>query len=526
MTATTSLHPRPDAAGAIGAVAVCLAALIVAAPVIAILSSLAAPFGDTIRHVVLTLGGDYLKGTLLLCLLVGAVAGAIGVGTALLVALCEFPLRRLLSFALILPLAAPAYIVAYGYGDLFGPFGALAALDPPSIRTLPGAAFVLTAALYPYVYLTARAAFETRSSAMIEAARTLGARPAGAALLLLAPASRPAIAAGVALIMMETAADFGVADYFGVPTLSVGIFRTWHSFGDLGAAAQLASGLLVIAAALILAEQAGRRGRAGEAPRVRGGAARFRLTGPAALAACLACFAPPLIGFVIPAATIAAKIGEAPASAMLDGLGGALRDSALIAAAGAAAILALATALVYVERSARSVLVIAAARLATFGYAVPGAVVAIGVLAVGSFFDASIAGPAALIYAYCVRFLTAGHGAVAGGLAQIDRGFDDAARTLGAAPLRVLGAVHAPMMRRSLLAAAMIIFIDIVKELPATLILRDFNFETLATRVYRLAGDERLAEAAPNALLLIALGALPVFLLGGLSSSSKEPGPR
>jgi len=500
-----------------GAIAAWIAAAILAAPVIAVLSSLFAPYGETIRHVLASVGADYASGTLLLALGVGAAGGAVGVGAALLVALCEFPLRRLAAFALVLPLAAPAYLIAYAYADLVGPFGALAALDPPPIRNLAGAVFVLALGLYPYAYLTARAAFAARSASLIEAARTLGAPPWRAALMLLAPASRPAIAAGVALIMMETAAEFGVADYFGVPTLSVGVFRTWNSFGDLAAASQLAAGLFLFAALLIVIERAGRRGRSSEAPRVSGSGARFRLEGPRAAAASLFCLLPPLLGFAIPLATIAAKASATHWPAALRGLSEALSNSVAIAGAGGALTIALALALAYAERTSKSPVASAAARLATLGYAIPGAVIAIGILTVLSFAGGvSVAGPAALLYAYAARFLTAGHGAIAGGLAQIDRGFDAAAKTLGASPARTLAEIHAPMMRRSIFAAATIVFVDIVKELPATLILRDFNFETLATRVYRLAGDERLAEAAPNALLLIALGALPIALLSGL----------
>ncbi len=501
------------------------AALLVAAPVLAVLASLFTHYGETIRHVMATLGGDYVAGTLLLCLLAGGIGGAVGVAAAIPAALCDFPLRRVLSFALILPLAVPSYIVAYVYSDLVSPFGLLAGFHPPSIRNLPGAAFVLAISLFPYAYLTARAAFEARSAAMIEAARTLGATPLQSAIRILAPASRPAIAAGIALIMMETAAEFGVADYFGVQTLSVGIFRTWHSFGDLGAASQLASGLFAISAALVAIELISRRGRSSEAPRLAGGGVRFRLNGAAGAAVTLFCLTPVMLGFVIPVAALASKIGGDHGAAALRGLSGAFSNSALIAAGGAATTLILAIALAYAERRSNRPLISAVVRLATLGYAIPGAVIAIGVLSILSLLGshaASAVGPVALIYAYTVRFLTAGHGAVAGGLSQIDRAVDQAARTLGATSMRILTSIHTPMMRRSIIAGITIVFVDIVKELPATLILRDFNFETLATRVYRLAGDERLAEAAPNALLLIALSAVPIAFLSNFWEKPKS----
>ncbi len=506
-------------------------ALVVAAPVLAVLASLFGPYGDAIRHVAKTLGAQYTAGTVLLCLSVGLVAGAIGVGAALLTALCEFPFRRLLSFALVLPLAIPAYLAAYAYADLLGPFGALSGLAAfavtlglPTIKSLPGAALILALTLYPYVYLTARAAFASRSSAILQTARTLGASPLKAAITLLLPAARPAIAGGIALIMMETAAEFGVADYFGVATLSVGIFRTWHSFGDLGAASQLASALFLFAVLLVSFEALGRRGRAADAPRVTGGEVRIALAGWRAGAAGTFCLLPVLFGFVAPAVALAAKIDPSKWAFAYRGLAGAFSNSVAVAAAGAIVALSAAIALSYAGRTTNSAFVRAAIRASTLGYAVPGAVIAIGIQAAFSAMGGltndhrwMAAGPVALIYAYLVRFLTAGYNTTSGGLAQIDPGLDEAARTLGAPAGRILSSLHAPLLQRSILAAATILFVDIAKELPATLILRNFNFETLATRVYRLAGDERLSEAAPDALILIALSALPIFLFTAAS---------
>lgn len=538
MTSKTSAKIDEPGAGLFrraGAAAPFAAALVAAAPAIAVLSSLAAPYGETIRHVAATVGASYAAGTVALCLSVGAVAGAAGLAAALLTALCDFPLRRFFSFALALPLAAPAYIAAYAYADLLGPFGALApmarafsALGLPDIRSLPGAAFVLSMTLYPYAYLSARAALASRSAAIIETARTLGASPLRAATRLLLPATRPAIAGGVALIMMETAAEFGVADYFGVPTLSVGIFRTWHSFGDLAAASQLASGLFLFALILVGLETLGRRGRSADAPRVSSPAARFALGAGAGAGAAFFCALLIVLGFVAPVAALAAKIDFSVWRYAVRGLGPALANSVSIAAAGTLVTLAAAIMLSYAGRSARSPSVKSTIRIATLGYAIPGAVIAIGVLTVFGFIGEmtgtklwAFAGPAALVYAYAVRFLTAGYNTVSGGLAQIDPGFDAAARTLGASTGKVIARIHGPLLGRSIIAAAIILVVDIVKELPATLILRDFNFETLATRVYRLASDERLAEAAPDALILIALGAAPVFLLNVVAERSQ-----
>ena len=514
-----------------GAGATFAAAIFVSAPALAVLANLAAPYDETIRHVLGTRGVSYAAGTFLLCLSVGTAAGIMGVAAGMLTALGNFPLRRFFSVALALPLAMPAYIAAYAYADLLGPFGALgplahnlAALALPDIRSFPGAVFVLSMTLYPYAYLASRAAFASRSSAILETARTLGAAPMTAAFSLLLPATRPAIAGGIALILMETAAEFGVADYFGVPTLSVGIFRTWHSFGDLAAASQLASGLFLFALALVAFEAIGRRGRTGDAPRVSSAGVRYSLSSTAGAAASFYCAGLIFLGFALPAIAIAAKLHPDFWRYASRGLTSAFANSLSISVAGASLTLALALALAYVGRLTQSAAIKTMIRIATMGYAVPGAVIAIGVLAVFSFvsnltgFNIWVAaGPAALIYAYAVRFLTAGYNTAAGGLAQIDPGYDAAARTLGATSGKIMRSVHAPLIRPAILAASIVLVVDIMKELPATLILRDFNFETLATRVYRLAGDERLAEAAPDALLLIALSAAPIILLNAIA---------
>ncbi len=493
-------------------------ALVAAAPLAAVLSSLATPFGDTIAHVAATTGPSYAAGTISLMMAVGICTVIIGAGAALVVTLAEFPGRRALTLALAAPLAVPAYIAAYAYGDFFGPFGVFATMSGGAqsvdVKSFGGAVFVLTMTLYPYVYLAARAAFETRSGAYLEAARALGVGPLSAAARVLAPAARPAIAGAGLLVMMETAADFGVADYFGVPTLSVGVFRTWNAFGDLAAAAQLASVLVLIAFILVTLETLSRRGAANDGARAGPARRRFALRGANAVMAMLGCALPVIFGAFLPAAVVASKLRIDNGAA---GLGAALSNSLMAAGAGALIILAAGLLLAYAARSAKGPMFGALLRIATLGYAVPGAVIAIGVFGAGAVVlggaVAKATGLAALLYAYMARFLAAGFNILAGGLAGITTSVDAAARTLGAGRIKVALRLHAPMMAPSLAAAAIIVFVDIAKELPATLILRAFNFETLATRVYRLASDERLAEAAPAALALIALGIAPVILL-------------
>lgn len=501
------------------------AGLLVAAPVLLLLASFFEGDGSIQAHIWTTTGPRYFAATVLLCLIVAIATTIVGVGAAVLVSLYEFPGRRILSVALTLPLAVPAYIAAYAYADLLGPFGAAAhffgeGARLPEIRTLPGAAFILTLSVYPYVYLAMRASFLGRSAGLLEASRSLGASPAKAIWKTLLPAGRAALAGGLALALMETTADYGVADYFGVPTLSVGIFRTWYGLGDLAAASQLAAGLFLLALLLALIEHGARRGQGADAARNYRRAQPLRLSTPMQLAALVFCAAPPLLGLAVPIAALSAKLRAPSAAGAFLGLGEAAENTAAVAAAGAVCILIIATFLVYSARRARSPLQEIALRASTMGYALPGAVIAIAVLAFSgalkSALGVNFAGLALLIYAYVARFLTIGFNTVAGGVAQIHPLADDAARNLGAGPAGVVARVHWPIARGAFAAAALIVVIEIAKELPATLLLRPFNFETLATRVYRIASDERLADAAPAALILIGLSLLPVLWLDAI----------
>ncbi len=526
-TPTQPLTGRADIGRMLARLTPLVVGLLVSAPVFFLLASFFEGDGSIQAHIWTTTGPRYFAGTVLLCLLVAVATTIIGVGAAVLVSLYQFPGRRLLSIALTLPLAVPAYIAAYAYADLLGPFGAAAQLlgagaRLPDIRTLPGAAFILTLSVYPYVYLSMRASFAGRSAGLLEAARSLGASPTKAIRKAILPAGRAALAGGLALALMETAADFGVADYFGVQTLSVGIFRTWYGLGELAAASQLAAGLFLIGLLLALVERGAGRGRgAGGARRYRR-APRLKLPPLLQLAAILFCATPPILGLAVPVGALAAKLHGQPAAGAFLGLGAAIENSAAIAAAGALAILLLATFLVYSARRARSSLQDIALRASTMGYALPGAVIAIGVLsfsgALNSALGVAFSGLVLLTYAYIARFLTIGFNTISGGLAQIHPLADDAARMLGAGPAAVVARVHWPIARGAFAAAALIVVVEIAKELPATLLLRPFNFETLATRVYRIASDERLAEAAPAALILIGLSLLPVLWLDALGS--------
>lgn len=509
--------------GGTGPAAIIAVAVLAAAPIIAVISG--AVFtggGDALSHLLSVNGVRYFTTTLLLCLIAGAGAGMIGAATALLVSLADFPGRRLFAVALALPFAIPAYVAAYAYGDLLGPFGAvpsfIGAANMPEIRSLPGAAFILMLTTYPYVYLAMTASLSSRSSSLMEAARALGASPRRASLGLLMSASRPAFIGGLALALMEIAADYGVADYFGVQTLSVGIFRTWYGLGDLAAATQIAAGLFLVALTLTVMESASRKGRAAEDARTHRSSKRLKLSAGHAAGAIIVCAAPVLFGFAVPAGVLLAKFDPNFSIGAGRDLASAGVNTGFIAATGAGIAMVIAVTLAYAARRARGRIAKSLMRVATLGYAIPGAVMAIGVLALTAFLTrttgvALAGGIGVLLYAYVARFLTAGYNSAAGGLAQISPQMDAAARSLGAGPSRTIGAIHWPMARLSILAGAAIIAIDIAKELPATLLLRPFNFETLSTRIYRLASDERLADAAPAALILIALGLVPALTL-------------
>jgi iron(III) transport system permease protein len=554
---TASARPRATGSGAgSGQSGWTLAALALAAlaglPIIAIawaaLGGKSAAIGDLAGTVLPT----YIANTALLMLLAGGIAAILGTGCAWLIAATRFPGRRVLSWALVLPLALPAYLAAYIYADILdyaGPVqSALRAATGwgaadyafPDIRSLGGGALVLGLVLYPYVYLLARTAFATQSRTQFRAARSLGAGPGRAFRQVALPAARPAIAGGLALVLMEVLADFGVAEYFAIPTFSTGIFRSWLLMGDKAAALKLAAVMLVFVIALVAWEAQTRAGRSDS----RDGLAAHRgdedkeepLVALSTLGrglAFAACCVPVLLGFVLPAAYLASlalsSAAQGAAGDLATYLGGSLRlgFATALLCLGAALLLAFARA------RAGSRITAGAIRLATLGYALPGALLAVGLLAPLGAFDVTITRfardslgwtggllltgtSAVLVYALSVRFLTVAYNSVAGGIARIPPGLDAAARSLGAGPSRVLARIYAPLLAPSLAGAAALVFIDTLRELPATLILRPFNLETLATRTYRLASDERLVEAAIPALILLAAGLLPVLVLNRL----------
>lgn len=533
-------------------IAVFIAAL-VALPVLVVGSNLFfGGTGDTWVHLLSTVLPEYAANTLWLCLGVGTGVTVIGIGTAWLTAMHEFPGRRIFEWALVIPLAMPAYVMAYTYTDLLQFVGPLQTWLReifgwqygdywfPDVRSLGGAIILFTCVLYPYVYLLARTVFIERAGSALEAARSLGLSPWESFWRVSLPLARPALAAGVALALMETLADYGTVAYFGVNTFTTGIYRTWFALGDRVASAQLA-GCLLSFVFLLLALEHFSRGRA----RFGAGAARSRsvvthvLKGGRAWLASGLCFLPLIIGFLLPAGVLlemALTEGDAQFGTRFLLLA---RNSVVLATVAAVLAVLLAVALAYAARQARNQIPRWANRLVSLGYAVPGSVIAVGVLIPVTRLDHALAdiwesltgsnpgliltgGIAALVYAYLARFLGMALQTVEAGLSKVTPSMDDAAKSLGCTAGETLKRVHLPILRGSLFTAGLLVFVDVMKELPATLVMRPFNFDTLATQTYILAADERLTEASTAALTIVLVGLLPVIALSRQIARSRR----
>ncbi|MEM7269007.1 MAG: iron ABC transporter permease [Pseudomonadota bacterium] len=527
---------------------------LILAPLIAVAWLALTPEENVWPHLLATVLPDYVFNSLALLSVTGLGAAAVGAGGAWLTVMKSFPGRRFFDWALLAPLAIPAYIGAYALVDFLefaGPvqialrevFGWQTRQDYwfPEIRSFWSAAFVMTMSLYPYVYLLARAAFREQSAAAIEVGRSLGLGPWRSFWRVAAPMARPSIAAGTAIVMMETLNDFGAVDYFAVRTLSLGVYTTWLEGGNVGGAAQIASVMLVFVLTLLALERIARRGRKfhsvgrGHRPIVR-----EQLTGFAAGIAFAACAFPLLAGFALPVGVI---LWHA-----LGGFGGwldpdfwdAIRRTLMLGVSAAALSVAAGVFLAFGARRSSSSAVRLAAQATMIGYAAPGAVLAVGVLIPLAALDRVIhytsldlfgvgtglllTGSAfAVIFAYVVRFNAIAYGAIDGAFGRITPSMDMAARTLGQTAGGALRRVHLPLISGSMITAAMLVFVDAVKELPATLLLRPFNFSTLATHVYDFASREQLEAAAPAALAIIIVGLLPVaILIRGLNSSQSH----
>lgn len=528
-------------------------ALLVGMPIASVLLNLfTGGTGETWRHLAGTVLPEYVGNTLWLCLGVGIGVTVVGVVTAWLTAMHDFPGRRIFEWALVLPLAMPAYVLAYVYTDFLQFVGPVqsALRDTfgwtradywfPDVRSLGGAVTMFVFVLYPYVYMIARAAFLERASGMLEAARTLGVGPWRTFFRVSMPLARPAVVAGTALALMETLADYGTVSYFAVQTFTTGIYRAWFSLGDRVAAAQLAAALLGFVVLLLVLERISRgRARFHNTTGRNRPLAGQRLRGMHAAAAFFACVVPLTIGFVLPA-TLLLQLSLADGDAQFGARFLLLaRNSFVLAGITALLAVMLALLLAYASRLSRDLTGRALNRAVGLGYAVPGSVIAVGVLIPVTRLDNFIAGfwesltgsnpglvltggIAALVYAYLVRFLAVALQTVSASLAKITPSMDDAAKSLGCSQGDTLRRVHMPLLRGSLFTAGLLVFVDVMKELPATLVMRPFNFDTLATQTYTLASDERLAEASTAALAIVAVGIVPLIALSRQIARSRR----
>lgn len=522
-------------------------------PIVTIVYLAATPVENIWPHLIATVLPGYVWRTLALMAGVGAVTFVTGTAAAWLVTMYRFPLRRMFQWASLVPLAAPAYIVAYTYVDflsyagplqtwLRGVFGWTSPADYafPEIRSLGGAIFVMSMVLYPYVFLTARASFIRQPATQMEVARALGQTAWGAFVTVALPQARPAIAVGVSLALMECLNDIGAVGFFGVRTLSLGIYTTWLGQGNLGGAAQIAAVMLVFVFALLWVERTARRRQSFANPAKRSHpAARVKLAGWRGWLAFAVCALPIFLGFVVP--------GLVLLNFALRRLEGAV-SLAYVKAAGHSLVLSATAALIavvfgltlaYANRLSQSGFTRQAVRLAGTGYAIPGTVLGIGVLIPLAAFDNAFDGLmrenfgistglllsgsiAAVTYAYVVRFLAISLGSIESGMEKVTPNLAAAARTLGRGPIAALREVHLPLLRPALVSAALLVFVDCMKELPATLILRPFDFETLATAVFTLASLDQLEDSALPALTIVAAGLIPVILLSRSLRDSKR----
>ncbi|MDG4721053.1 MULTISPECIES: ABC transporter permease [Thalassospira] len=527
-------------------------AMMVAAPIIAVAYLAFFPTENIWPHLASTMLPRYVKNTAVLMLGVGIGVTLLGVSAAWVVTMCKLPGKRFFEWAMLLPMAVPAYIVAYVYTDLLeyagpvqrllrGIFGWSSAADYwfPDIRTKGGAIMVLSLTLYPYVYMLARAAFLAQSICVIEAARVLGRSAWSSFVTVALPLARPAIVVGVVIALMETLNDFGTIDFFAVHTLTAGVFNVWLGMGNAGGAAQIALTMLAVVIALLLIERYSRRRQ-----RFHDTTNRYQELpgydlGPMAKVGALAiCILPIVLGFVIPSLVLiyysVGYFDQSWTADFFEFAGNSLLVSGLATALAVGCALFMAYALRLFPQPFLKFFV----RLSSVGYAVPGAVLAIGVLIPFARFDNALdavmrdtfgistglllSGTVfALVFAYAVRFMAVSYGSIEAALGKVRPSMDDAARTLGESPWGTLKRIHFPMIRGGILAASVLVFVDGMKELPATLILRPFNFDTLATHVYQFAKDEMIEQAALGALTIVLVGVVPVIMLSRAISRSR-----
>ncbi|SNZ06113.1 ABC transporter permease [Cohaesibacter gelatinilyticus] len=542
---------RADLRTWIGWLLLVLLLFFVLAPIVSLLILALGDAGDVWPHLVRTVLPRAVLTTAQMMLGVGCLTVLIGVSTAWLVTMCRFPGRQFFQWALLVPLAIPTYIVAYTSVELLdytGPaqslirwlFGFTSARDYwfPEIRSLGGAIVVMSLVLYPYVYLTTRATFMLQSACSLDVSRTLGAGPIRLFFTVALPLARPAIVVGATLAIMECLNDIGAVEFFGVKTLTFSVYDTWLNRSSLAGAAQISSVMLVVVLLLLWLERHGRRNQRYHVTTRRYQALpSYWLRGWRSWAAIVTCSLPILLGFVLPTMVLLRSsfyhwednLSTEFIQACLNSLGLALAAALLTASIG--------TALAYLARIQDKGYVTAITRLSSIGYAVPGTVLAVGILIPVATLDNWIASSLknwfgiavglillssgiAMLYAYCVRFMAMSYGAGETGLQRISTNMEAAARTLGRTPFQTLVSIDLPLIRPALVSGALLVFVDVMKELPATILLRPFNFDTLATLVYGQASLEAFEKGSLAALAIVAVGIVPVILLSRTSGRS------
>lgn len=536
-----------------------LVALLIAIPILVVIGFVFVPAGDIWAHLASTVLPLYLLNTVILGGGVAVLVLIIGVSTAWFVTMYEFPGRRYFSWALFLPLAMPAYIIAYTYTGMFDFAGPVQTFLRdmfgwnrhdywfPPVRSIGGAIVMLGLVLYPYVYLVSRAAFLEQSVCALEVGRTLGRNSWGVFREIALPLARPAIVTGLALALMETLSDFGTVQYFAVDTFTTGIYRTWLGLGEPAAAAQLAAMLMGFVFLLVILERVNRGARkyyhtTGRYQQIR----RVPARGLKASVMFFACSIPIFLGFLLPSAWLLNETVSNPESILNAEFPKLVLSSVSVAVMASGLALVIAMLLVYGNRlggqKSRSILRTISLRIAAMGYAIPGPVLAVGILIPFGFTDNAIdqfmqtqfgvstglilSGTLfALMFAYVARFLAVSLNTVEGSVEKITPSMEHAARTMGVTGIRALFRVHVPIISGSLMTALLLVFVDVMKELPATLIMRPFGFETLAVRAYEMASDERLSEAAGPSIAIVVAGIIPVIILSRAIGRSR-PGQK
>ncbi len=530
-----------------------LITLLLSLPLLVVILSFLNPAPEVWRHLTTTVLDEYILNSLVLMSGVGLLTLVLGVVPAWLVTMFRFPFSKTLEWALLLPLAIPAYIIAYTYTGVLDASGPVQVLIReltgwgyrdywfPEIRSLGGAVTMLSFVLYPYIYLISRAAFISQSVCALEVARTLGCGPYRTFFKVALPLARPAIIVGLTLVLMETLADYGTVQYFGIAAFTTGIFRTWFGLGNSAAAAQLSALLMLFITLLVYVEYWSRKRQRYHHTSTRYSSLQHkRLKGWHGLASTVMCLFPVFAGFVFPVFFLCKWALQTYPIVIDSAFITLIWHSIMLAGIAALIATVLALFMVYGKRHATSALVKLAVNISGMGYAIPGTVIAVGVMlplawvdrTADQFFRANfdfstgllLSGTlVALIFAYLVRFLAVSMRTVDAGLTRIKPSIEEAGRSLGMSGFRLVRKVHIPMLRGSLLAAILLVFVDVLKELPATLILRPFNFNTLAIRAYDFANEERLADAACPSLAIVLVGIIPVIYLSR-SISQSRPG--